>query len=178
MKRGEYQKAVDLYTEAIQIDLSNAVYRYNRSAALIEINEFKAAEEGAYIATQLDPKYAKAWSRMGMAILKQGQGKRAKRAYEKALRVAGKDGSPAMRKGLADAEARIKEAVEAINAEPGEEKAHNLRYAFLDEDWEITGKAPELHSLVHEQQVEGLLHFAERIKWPYINEENGSPSRS
>ncbi|KAL2173144.1 prion-inhibition and propagation-domain-containing protein [Thermothelomyces heterothallicus CBS 202.75] len=170
MKRGEYQKAVDLYTEAIKIDLGNAVYRCNRSAALIGINEFEAAEEDAYVATQLDPKYAKAWSRMGMAILKQGQGKRAKRAYEKALRVAGKDASPAMRKGLADAEARIKETVEAINTEPDEEKAHNLRSAFLDEDWEVMGKTPELHSLVHEQQVEGLLHFAERIKWPFINE--------
>ncbi|KAK4244267.1 small glutamine-rich tetratricopeptide repeat-containing protein 2 [Corynascus novoguineensis] len=170
LKRGEYQKAVDLYTEAIKIDLSNAVYRCNRSAALIEINEFEAAEEDAYIATRLDPKYAKAWSRMGMAILKQGQGKRAKRAYEKALRVAGKDASPAMRKGLTDAEAKINETVEVINSEPDEEKAHNLRSAFLDEDWEIMGKTPELHSLVHEQQVEGLLHFAERIKWPYINE--------
>ncbi|KAK4144707.1 small glutamine-rich tetratricopeptide repeat-containing protein 2 [Dichotomopilus funicola] len=170
MKHGEYQKAVDLYTEAMKIDLGNAVYRCNRSAALIGIDNFEAAEEDAYVATQLDPKYAKAWSRMGMAILKQGQGKRAKKAYERALRVAGKDGSPAMRKGLADAEARIKEAVKAINEEPDDEKAHNLRSAFLDEDWEIMGKTLELHSLVHEQQVEGLLHFAERIKWPYINE--------
>lgn len=102
MKCREYRKAVDLYTEAIKIDLSNAVYRCNRSAALIGINKFEAAEEDTYIATQLDPKYAKAWSRMGMAILKQGQGKRAKRAYEKALWVAGKDASPAMRKGLSD----------------------------------------------------------------------------
>jgi tetratricopeptide (TPR) repeat protein len=170
MKLGDYQKAVDLYTEAIKIDLSNAVYRCNRSAALIEVNEFEAAEEDAYIATQLDPNYAKAWSRMGMAILKQGQGKRAKKAYERALQVAGKDATPAMRKGLADAEARIKEAVEAINTEADDEKAHNLRSAFLDEDWEIMGKTPELHSLVHEQQVEGLLLFAQRIKWPYINE--------
>ncbi|KAK3303068.1 uncharacterized protein B0T15DRAFT_419917 [Chaetomium strumarium] len=170
MKRGEYQKAIDLYTEAIKIDLSNAVYRCNRSAALIEMHEFEAAEEDAYIATQLDPKYAKAWSRMGLAILKQGQGKRAKKAYEMALQVAGRDATPAMRKGLADAETRIKEAVEAINTEADDEKAHNLRSAFLDEDWEIMGKTPELHSLVHEQQVEGLLLFAERIKWPYINE--------
>ncbi|KAH6626043.1 prion-inhibition and propagation-domain-containing protein [Chaetomium sp. MPI-SDFR-AT-0129] len=170
MKHGEYQKAVDLYTEAIKIDLGNAVYRCNRSAALIGIDNFEAAEQDAWIATQLDPKYAKAWSRMGMAILKQGQGKRAKKVYERALRIAGKDASPAMRKGLADAEARIKEAVKAINEEPDDEKAHNLQSAFLDEDWEMMGKTPELYSLVHEQQVEGLLHFAERIKWPYIND--------
>lgn len=170
MKTGEYQKAADLYTEAIKIDLSNPVYRCNRSAAMMGMNKFEEAEEDAYVATQLDPKYAKAWSHMGMALLKRGQGKRAKRAYEKALEVAGKDASPAMHKGLADAEARIKEVIEAIDTEPDKEKAHKLRSAFLDEDWEIMGKTLELHSLVHEQQVEGLLLFAERIKWPFINE--------
>ncbi|KAL2147147.1 hypothetical protein VTI28DRAFT_577 [Corynascus sepedonium] len=175
LKRREYQKAVDLYTEAIKIDLSNAVYRCNRSAALIGINKFETAEEDTYIATQLDPKYAKAWSRMGMAILKQGQGKRAKKAYEKALWVAGKDASPAMPKGLTDAEAnkkkkKKKETVEVISSESDKEWAHSLRSAFLDEHWEIMGKTPEPHSLVHEQQVEGLLRFAERITLPYINE--------
>ena len=32
------------------------------------------------------------------------------------------------------------------------------------------GKSPETHSHVHQQQVDGLLHFAERMKWSYINE--------
>lgn len=63
-----------------------------------------------------------------------------------------------------------KKIVEVIDSESDKEKAHNLRSAFLDEDWEIMGKTPGPHSLVHEQQVEGLLHCAGRIKWPYINE--------
>jgi hypothetical protein len=45
-----------------------------------------------------------------------------------------------------------------------------LRSTYLDHDWDIVGKKVELHSSVHERQVEGLLFFAERIKWPYINE--------
>jgi hypothetical protein len=28
----------------------------------------------------------------------------------------------------------------------------------------------QLHSLVYEQQVEGLLYFAVKMKWPSINE--------
>ena len=41
---------------------------------------------------------------------------------------------------------------------------------YLDEDWDIAFMVAELHSHVHERQVEGLLLFAERMKWPYINE--------
>ena len=170
LKKGESQRAVDLYTEAMKIDLTNAIYRCNRSAALIEMQKFEDAEQDAYLATRLDPKYAKAWSRLGLAVLKQGHAKRAKKAYEQAVQLAGKDATAQARKGLADAEERIKEQVKAINSETDKEKRHKMQSDYLDEDWEILGKLQEVHSLIHEQQVEGLLHFAERIKWPYINE--------
>ncbi|KAL2148930.1 hypothetical protein VTH82DRAFT_1616 [Thermothelomyces myriococcoides] len=170
MKRREYQEAVNLYTKAIKIDLGNAVYRCNRSAAFLEIHEFRAAERDAYFATQLDPKYAKAWSCMGKAILEQGYDELAKKAYEQAFRVAGERPCQAMRKGLADSKTRAQEIMNAFKTEHDVERAYNLRSAFLDKDWETIGKIPELHSLVHEQQVEGLLLFGERMKWPFINE--------
>ncbi|KAK0749074.1 prion-inhibition and propagation-domain-containing protein [Schizothecium vesticola] len=170
LKRGEFQKAVDLYTEAMKLDLTSAIYRSNRSAALLELQQYPEAEEDAYISTQLDPKYAKAWSRLGLAALKQGHAKRAKKAFEKAIQMAGKDATAQMRKGLTDSDDAISEQIKAINMEKDQTKQHALRSDFLDQDWEILGKSPELYSLVHEQQVEGLLHFAERIKWPYINE--------
>jgi len=170
LKKNEFQKALDLYTEAIKIDLGNAVYRCNRSAALLGLEKYEEAEEDAYVATQLDPKYAKAWSRLGMAMLKLGHGKRAKKAYERALQVAGKDATTQMHQGLAGAKKLITETVKAINSETDKEKQHGLESSFLDEDWEIIGKTPEFHSNIHEQQVEGLLVFAGRMKWPYINE--------
>ena len=170
MRRKEFQKAIDSYTEAIKIDLGNAVYRCNRSAASMGLGNNDHAWEDAYVATQLDPKYAKAWSRLGMALVKEGQYKRAKKTYEKAIAVAGKEATAAMRQGLADAEAKLKETIAAINSETDQEKQHNLHTDYLDQDWEIMGKSVELHSRVHEQQVEGLLFFAERMKWPYINE--------
>ncbi|KAK4451186.1 small glutamine-rich tetratricopeptide repeat-containing protein 2 [Podospora aff. communis PSN243] len=170
LKKGEFQKAVDLYTEAITIDLTNAIYRCNRAAALLELERWEDAEEDAYITTHLDPKYPKAWSRLGLAILKQGHAKRAKKAFEKALELAGREATPQMRKGLADADEKIKEQVKAINTETDKTKQHALISEHHDQDWEIVGKSPELHSLVHERQVEGLLYFAERMKWPYINE--------
>jgi hypothetical protein len=170
LKRNQYKVASDLYTEAIRIDLMNAVYRFNRAAARLGLGNWQNAEEDAYIATKLDPKHANAWSRLGMTRLKRGQGKRAKKAYEKALEVAGKDATPAMRQGLADAQAKIDETVNAIRAETDVAKQHAMISDLADEDFEILGRIPEFHSLIHEQQVEGLLLFAERMKWPYINE--------
>lgn len=170
LKKNDYQMAVDLYTEAIKIDTGNAIYRCNRSAALVGLEKYEDAEHDAYVATLIDPKYAKAWSRLGMAALKLGFPKRAKKAYEQALEVAGKDATAQMRQGLTNAEDKISEIVKAINSEKNEEKQHNMRADFLDEDWEIFGKNTEFHSLIHEQQVEGLLLFAERMKWPHINE--------
>jgi hypothetical protein len=169
-KRKDYQVASDLYTEAIKIDLTDAVYRCNRAAAQSALGNWETAEEDAYVATQLDPKYAKAWSRLGMAKLKLGYGKQAERAYEMALHVAGKDATTAMRQGLADAKAKINETVKAINAETDRAKRHAMRSDFLEEDFDLFGKVPEFHSVIHEQQVEGLLLFAAKLKWPYINE--------
>ncbi|KAL1914536.1 uncharacterized protein VTP21DRAFT_8161 [Calcarisporiella thermophila] len=39
-----------------------------------------------------------------------------------------------------------------------------------DDAYDITEKSIQLHSHVHEKQVEGLLRFAEILKWPYMNE--------
>jgi len=169
-KRKNYQAASDLYTEAMKVDLTDAVYRCNRAAAQLALENWENAEEDAYVATQLDPKYAKAWSRLGMAKMKLGSSKQAEKAYEMALHVAGKDATAAMRQGLADAKAKINETVKAINAETDQAKRHAMRSDFLEEDFEIVGKVPELHSVIHEQQVEGLLLFAAKLKWPYINE--------
>ena len=170
LKKNEYQKAVDLYTKAIEFDLSNAIYRCNRSAALLELEMYQEAEQDAYVATLLESKYAKAWSRLGMTMFKQGDAKRAKKAYERAIQVAGKDATVQMRRGLASAKDMIEEKVKAIKSEKDFAQQHKLSSAYFDEDWEIAGKTPEFHSLIHEQQVEGLLLFAERMRWPYINE--------
>jgi tetratricopeptide (TPR) repeat protein len=54
-KLQEWQRAVEFYTEAIKIDLRNSVYRSNRAAVLISMEQFYAAQEDAFIATKLDP---------------------------------------------------------------------------------------------------------------------------
>lgn len=163
LQKKQYQEAVDFYTEAIKIDLGNPVYRCNRSAASFSNDKFEEAEEDAYVSTQLDPEYAKAWSRLGAARLKLGSFKRAKEAYQRAIAVAGKDATDQMRQGLKDTQAKLEEAAKEIKNEKNREKQHDLRSTYLDHDWDIVGKKVELHSSVHERQVEGLLFFAEKI---------------
>ncbi|KAJ7017007.1 prion-inhibition and propagation-domain-containing protein [Mycena alexandri] len=170
MRSNQYQKAVDLYTEAMKIDLSNPIYRANRSAALLTMGKVEEAHYDALVTTQLDPKYAKGWARLGITELKLGKGMRAKAAYQRAIEAAGNEATALMKQGLADATALIDRDLKAIDAETDVAAQQILRNNFLDQEWEITGKSPEFHSRVHEQQVGGLLLFAERIKWPYINE--------
>ena len=49
MKAQKYQKAVDLYTKAINIDLSNSIYRSNRSAAFLSMGMVEEAHNDALV---------------------------------------------------------------------------------------------------------------------------------
>lgn len=169
-RKGELDRATELYTEAVKLDLTNAVYRNSRAATLCAQGRYPEATQAAYIAVQLDSKYAEAWARLGMAELKQGNGKRAEDAYKRAIETAGPNATDDMRKGLADAVAKIEADVKAINTEKDKARQIVLHKELLDRDWNIAQKCLEFSSLVHERQTEGLLLFAERIKWPYINE--------
>ena len=170
LKAQQYQKAVDLYTEAIKIDISNSIYHSNRSAAHLSMGMVKEARKDAFVSTQLDPNYAKGWSRLGLTELRQGNGKKARAAYQRAIEIAGDEATALMKQGLADSKAKIDADITAIETETDPKARNALRKEFQDRDWDIFGKFPKLHSHVHQQQADGLLFFAERMKWSYINE--------
>ena len=170
LSKKDYTKAMDFYTQAVKIDPWDAVYHSNRSAAFYAVERYRDAVADAYIATEMDPKYAKAWSRYGLALIKMSLGKRAIEAYETAITVAGNDATDVMKRGLADAKAKNEADLKAIRDEKDEKKREILRKEYREQDFDILMKTVELHSNVHEQQVEGLLYFAEQFKWPWINE--------
>ena len=64
MGQKQYQAAVDKYTEAIRIE-PTAVYYSNRAAAYGGMGNHEKAVEDAQAALDLDPKFAKAYSRLG-----------------------------------------------------------------------------------------------------------------
>jgi tetratricopeptide (TPR) repeat protein len=167
-----HQRAVELYTEAVKADSGNVVYRNNRSGALYDLGKNQEALDDALIATKLDPTYAKAWARLGLAHLRLGRGKRAKEALQRAIELAGRNVTDTMRQGLEDANAKIEADMNAIAIEQEKNKkgARRLHVAFLDEDWDLTGRTVAMDSRVYARQTEGLVLFAERMRWPYLEE--------
>ncbi|KAL2842119.1 hypothetical protein BJX68DRAFT_270837 [Aspergillus pseudodeflectus] len=166
----EYERAVELYKQTIEIDGRSAVYRCNLSAALASLGKHWASQEQAVNATALDPGYANAWARFGFAEFQLGRTLRAKDAYTRAIEVAGASATVTMKQGLVDAQAKIDATLKAIEEERDKERQDNLRKAHLEEKWDVVGMDLHMRSVVHERQAEGLLVFAEKMKWPYIDE--------
>ncbi|CAN1160759.1 Serine/threonine-protein phosphatase 5 [Linum perenne] len=58
----KYNQAIDLYTQAIELNGQNAVYWANRAFAHTKLEEYGSAIEDASKAIEIDPKYSKACS--------------------------------------------------------------------------------------------------------------------
>jgi tetratricopeptide (TPR) repeat protein len=71
--KNEFKKAIEMYTQAIQIFPRNAIYYSNRALAYIKLEEYGRALEDANKAIELDPKYIKAYFRRGCCYLALGK---------------------------------------------------------------------------------------------------------
>lgn len=106
LSAGKHAEAVKFYSQAIAAaptGKSAHIYYANRAAAQTSLKQFAEAVEDARKATQIDPTYAKGWSRLGAALQLQGKAGEAVSAYEKACDLdpsngAAKDGLASARK--------------------------------------------------------------------------------
>ena len=87
LSQGNYDKAIDLYTQAINADPTQATFYCNRAAALTKKNQFKEAIPDCEKAIQLDPKYAGAYSRLGFAYWSLNNIPEARKAYQRGLQA-------------------------------------------------------------------------------------------
>lgn len=87
MKEEKYSEALTAYNRAIQLDATNPVFYCNRAAAYSRINDFQKAAEDCQMALRYDPKYSKAYGRLGMAYAKMNKHQEAEDAYRVALRL-------------------------------------------------------------------------------------------
>ncbi|KAK7036526.1 hypothetical protein VNI00_011723 [Paramarasmius palmivorus] len=65
--QGDFTGAIEKYTEAIALDEENAFLYSNRSAAYFNLHEYGEAAQDAAKATDINPKYFKAWARLAKA---------------------------------------------------------------------------------------------------------------
>ena len=99
----DFEKAVDQYTRAIQLDPSSAVYLSNRSCAYLALSKFQDARIDAEKAVVADPEYWKGWARLGSAHKALEQYSDAKVAFERGLEVLGPgSGGEVTRRHLAE----------------------------------------------------------------------------
>ncbi|EEP78612.1 conserved hypothetical protein [Uncinocarpus reesii 1704] len=121
MGRKDYTAAISHYTKALEIAPANPIYLSNRAAAFSASGNHTKAVEDAEVAVAADPKYVKAWSRLGLARFALGDAKGAAEAYQNGIEAEGNGGSEAMRKGLETAKKRIEEMEQKGNEPPAEE---------------------------------------------------------
>ncbi|KAK6535039.1 hypothetical protein TWF281_006337 [Arthrobotrys megalospora] len=168
-KLGEWQKAVDDYTEAMKIDNSIAMSSTFRALAYMALEKPGFAHDDATVATRLNPKDKLGWSALGDANVGLGNLTRAKEAYQTAFNLSGGADEKAKTK-LDDVTSKINTRIDVINKETDPSLALTLEKQHNDEKYDINGRSVEFHSKIHERQVEGLIMFAEKMKWPWVHE--------
>ena len=107
MAAKDYTAAVESYTSAIKLNPSNPVYYSNRAAAYSQMSKHDLAISDAKKASELDPSFSKAYSRLGHALFCEGRFSEAVEAYEKGLELDPQNQS--MKNSLATAKSRVQE---------------------------------------------------------------------
>jgi small glutamine-rich tetratricopeptide repeat-containing protein alpha len=110
MAKKDYPGAIEKYTQALEIAPANPIYLSNRAAAYSASVQHEKAATDAELAAAADPKYSKAWSRLGLARFDMGDYHAAKEAYEKGIEAEGNGGSDAMKRGLETSTRKLEEA--------------------------------------------------------------------
>ncbi|KAL9577393.1 MAG: hypothetical protein Q9212_006387 [Teloschistes hypoglaucus] len=121
MQQKDYPKAIDLYTKAVNLSPANPIYLSNRAAAYSASHKHKEAVADAEIAVSADPKYTKAWSRLGLARFVLGDAKGSMEAYQKGIEYEGNGGSEAMKKGFKTAKEKVEQQEKDASTEEAEE---------------------------------------------------------
>lgn len=118
----DWDKAIDLFTQAIAIDPKNHVLYSNRSAAQAGKKEWGPALEDAEECIKVNPTWGKGYARKGAALHGARRYDDAIAAYEEGLK---NEDSPALKKGL-------KEVVDAKENEAGAGDGMGLGKMFSD----------------------------------------------
>ncbi|KAG4305239.1 hypothetical protein PORY_001409 [Pneumocystis oryctolagi] len=83
----KYEEAIGMYTEAIALDPNNHVLYSNRSACYASLKNFDEALKDSIKCIEIQPNWAKGWSRKGAALHGKGDLEESKIAYEKGLEL-------------------------------------------------------------------------------------------
>lgn len=140
-KAHKYSQAIDLYSQALEINSENAVYWANRAFAHTKLEEYGSAIQDASKAVEIDPKYSKGYYRRGAAYLAMGKFKEALKDFQQVKKICPND--PDASKKLKECEKAVMKLKfgEAI-AVPGVEKrsvADSIDFHTIDVEPQYAG---------------------------------------
>ncbi|KDP26984.1 hypothetical protein JCGZ_22100 [Jatropha curcas] len=104
-KAHKYSQAIDLYSQAIELNSENAVYWANRAFAHTKLEEYGSAIQDSSKAIEIDPKYSKGYYRRGAAYLAMGKFKEALKDFQQVKKLCPND---------PDAAKKLKECEKAV----------------------------------------------------------------
>ncbi|KAJ3693881.1 hypothetical protein LUZ60_009361 [Juncus effusus] len=140
-KSNKFAQAIELYSEAIELNESNAVYWANRAFAHTKLEEYGSAVLDATKAIELDPKYSKGYYRRGAAYLAMGKFKDALKDFQQVKRLCPKD--PDATRKLKECEKAVQKIrfEEAISVEETVRRsvAETLDYRVIEVEPQYTG---------------------------------------
>jgi stress-induced-phosphoprotein 1 len=122
----DFEKAISLFTQAIDLDPTNHVLYSNRSGSYASLKDYDGALKDAIKTTELKPDWAKGFSRKGAALHGQGDLVGAKDAYDEALKL-----EPTNAQAKSGLEA-VNKAIEREAAADGQEPDMGLGQMFSD----------------------------------------------
>jgi small glutamine-rich tetratricopeptide repeat-containing protein alpha len=123
MQKKDYAAAIDMYSKALALIPGNPIFLSNRAAAFSASKDHESARADAEAAVAADPKYTKAWSRLGLARFALGDAKGSMEAYQKGIEYEGSGGSDAMKKGFETAKKRVEELEAGSDSEGDDDVA-------------------------------------------------------
>ncbi|ONK66914.1 uncharacterized protein A4U43_C06F13420 [Asparagus officinalis] len=140
-KANKFSQAIDLYTQAIELNSLNAVYWANRAFSHTKLEEYGSAIQDASKAIEIDPRYSKGYYRRGAAYLAMGKFKEALKDFQQVKRICPND--PDATKKLKECEKavqkiRFEEAI-AVNDSSRRSVAESIDFHCIDVEPQYTG---------------------------------------
>ncbi|XP_028778504.1 serine/threonine-protein phosphatase 5-like isoform X3 [Neltuma alba] len=137
----KYGQAIDLYTQAVELNSRNAVYWANRAFAHLRLEEYGSAIQDATKAIEVDPKYTKGYYRRGAAHLAMGKFKEALKDFQQVKKMCPND--PDATRKLKECEKAVMKLKfeEAISAPDAERRsvAESIDFRSIDVEPQYSG---------------------------------------
>lgn len=148
ISKKEYSQAVKMYTEAIQLDPSQAIFFSNRALAYLELQKYQEVIDDCDKCLKLDPNNFKAYFRKGTAVFQLKRYEEALSVFKKGLNLKGIDKSflSQFKKKIGLCEEEIKKQNQVIIQKPVLSREHS---EYVKGALEIAKKAEEQRNYRH-----------------------------